>query len=206
MPETDFSSLRPESPIEEIFAWECQEYLDDSVSFESQVEVNTEHGQFRIDFMLTRASEKIAVECDGPDFHDFFRDEFRDAILLGEGHVPIIYHFRGKDIFHRTADCLRLLSIENPLLFSPRGRANLEHLCRLGLDCELSVGENRIIHDPTEPLHRVWAIRRDIYQSININPDWPFWRKIYDFASHHPGASLDEMISILDHQYSGRVP
>ena len=45
------------------------------------------------------------------------------------------------------------------------------------------------------------TIRRDIYQPFAWH-----WENMYKLASQHPGVSLDEMISILDHQYSGRVP
>ena len=202
MPETDFSSLRPESPIEEIFAWECLKYLDNSVNLDSQVEVITEHGLFWLDFVLSRASEKIAVECDGPNFHDFLRDEFRDAILLGEGHFTTIYHFRGRDINYYPEDCLWLLSLGYPALFSERGRHQLNCLHELEIVPILSQGVSVILRDPANPCRRAWVFRRDIYQKPN--PYW-HWRILYEFAIQHPFVSLDNLIARWERRFEEAV-
>lgn len=189
-----------DSPIEEIFAWHCTKYLCSSVAFDTQVELDTRHGQFRMDFVLTDADQKVAVECDGHEFHDPFRDEFRDAILLGEDHLETIYHFRGCDLTYHAEDCLWLMSILNPNLFSERGRLNLSQLHKLEIVDSLTDGESYMLRGrPGERPYWFWAFRRNIHLRSNRNPrnpNWPYWRVLYRFVCKHPSASLDELVTL----------
>ena len=187
-----------ESPLEEIFVWECQKYLDDSVSFDCQVRVNTKHERLRIDFVLSYGDERIAVECDGRDSHNPLRDELRDAILLGEGHFTTIYHFRGRDITYCPEDCLWLLSLEYPALFSERGRHQLNCLHELEIVPDLSQGEAVILRNPTEPYKRARIFRRNIYQ--NPNPYW-HWRMLYEFSCGHSRINLDNVMALWQRRF-----
>lgn len=177
-----------ESPIERIFGETCPKYLDnDNMRFDRQVEVNTQHGQVRLDFLLSRGTDKIAVECDGRDFHNAARDEMRDAILLGEGHITTIYHFRGCDLWHYTEDCLWVISREDPSLFTPRGRLHLARLHKLDL-IPPTTSESYTLWHPAGPDHGwVWIFRR------NNNQQRKFWRNLYELACLHPTASLDDL-------------
>ncbi len=190
-----------ESPIEEIFARECSKYLDSGVSFDCQVEVSTKHERFHVDFVLSHAGEIIAIECDGRDFHNPLRDELRDAILLGEGHFTTVYHFRGRDITYYPEDCLWLMSLEYPALFSERGRHQLDRLHELEVVPILSGREALILRNPTEPHSRVWVFRRNIHQKSSPNPHWPYWRALYEFASQHPRVSLDHLIALWQRRF-----
>ncbi len=187
--------IKGESPIEDIFAWHSTKYISDEVTFDNQVWVNTEHGRFRIDFVLSDRKQGVAVECDGHDFHDAFRDEFRDAILLGEGHFETIYHFRGCDLTYYPEDCLWLISILDPDLFSERGRLNLNQLHKLEFVDSLTNRESYMLRCRTkmEP-YWFWAFRRNIHQKAKT-PNWPHWRVLFRFACKHPGTSLDELVS-----------
>ena len=187
-----------DSPIEEIFARECPKYLDSGVSFDCQVEVGTKHERFRVDFVL---EETIAVECDGRDFHNPFRDEFRDAILLGEGRFPTIYHFRGRDITYYPEDCLWLISLEYPVLFSERGRHQLNCLHELDIVPYLSQGEAVILRDPTNDYRRAWVFHRNIQQKSSLNPYWPYWRGLSEFASQHPHVCLDRLLALWERRF-----
>lgn len=185
-----------ESPIEEIFAWNCAKYLVSRIVFDNQLEVNTKHGRFRIDFLLSDGNERVAVECDGHDFHDTFRDELRDAILLGEGNFETIYHFRGCDLTYYTEDCLWLMSILDPNLFSERGRLNLNQLHKLEIVSSLTSGESYMLRAHTgEQPYWFRAFRRNSHLKSN-NPDWPFWRTLFRFASKYPSTSLDDLVSL----------
>ena len=193
-----------DSPIETIFASCCFNHLRPDVHVEKQVEVSTGHGHFRIDFVLSVGDRRIAVECDGKDFHERFRDEFRDAILLGEGHFETVYHFRGCDIVYYPDDCIWLMSELDPHLFSERGRLQLDHLRRLEIS-ESQTLTNQLfmkgsfesfscrIWKGNQPYH-FWAFRRDIYMKSERNPSWPHWKVLYAFAGEHSGASLDELL------------
>lgn len=190
-----------DSPIEDIFAWYCTKYIRGDLALDTQVEFNTQHGQFRVDFVLADGDEKVAVECDGHDFHDAFHDEFRDAILLGEGHLGTIYHFRGCDLTYYPEDCIWLMSFLNSRLFSERCRLQLNHLHKLEIAHNLSGREDYILKDPTSrSSYRFWAFRRSIHNlpgwNLRHGPDWQYWKVLYRFACEHPRASLDELIQI----------
>jgi very-short-patch-repair endonuclease len=188
-----------ESPIEKIFARECSKYLDSGVSFDCQVEVQTRHERFRIDFVLEGV---IAVECDGRDFHNSFRDEFRDAILLGEEHFLTIYHFRGCDLTYYPEDCIWLISLENPGLFTERGRHQLNCLHELEIVPYLTHGEIITLRDPTNDFRRVRVFRRDIEHKLCPNPNWPYWRELHEFASQHPRVCLDRLIALWERRFA----
>jgi len=123
-----------DSPIETIFAENCFKHLARNVNADKQVKILTKHGYFFLDFLLSTCDCKIGVECDGEQFHKGLHDELRDAIILGEGHVDTIYHFRGCDITYYPDDCVWLMSILDPKLFGERGRFQLDRLHRLELD------------------------------------------------------------------------
>ena len=190
-----------ESPIEEIFARECCRYISDQADFDYQVEVSTRHERFRVDFVLSLAQETVAVECDGRDFHNPLRDEFRDAVLLGENHFTAVYHFRGCDITFYPADCLWLMSVEYPALFCERGRHQLDYLHELEIVPLLSQREAIILRNPAEPWRRAWVFRRNIRQKLSPNPYWPYWRTLYEFARRHSGFSLDRVISLWKRRF-----
>ena len=182
-----------DSPIEDIFAWHCKKYLRDDIAFNSQVEITTKHGKFRLDFLLVNKARKIAVECDGEDFHDAHRDELRDAIILGEGHVDTIYRFRGCDLLHSPNECIWLMSLLNSQLFTRRAIMKLEHLNKLEIimpgdlsSLELILG--RVCTDYEE--YKFNAVRTTIYMNPNLHPHW---KALYRFACDNPDLTLDEL-------------
>jgi hypothetical protein len=121
-----------DSPIEDIFAYHAVKYLDPSITFAPQDSVQTICGMFRLDFVAyTSTGASIAFECDGLDYHEEGRDEWRDSLILGDAKVDAIYRLPGKAIFHCIDDLLYVVSQFNPELFSERGRINLETLSSL---------------------------------------------------------------------------
>lgn len=120
-----------ESPIEEIFAYESVKYLNGRHDITNQVTIKTSRGLFRIDFAITTEEKRVAIECDGKDFHDAMRDEIRDDALLKEGHLDVIYRFRGRDLYYYPEDCLWLMSQFDPGLFTRRGCSHLNKLHKL---------------------------------------------------------------------------
>ena len=84
-----------ESPIEEIFAWNMSKFLSEKIRLEKQVVIRTLWGNFRADFMITTDTEKIIFECDGKEYHNAGRDEWRDALILGSSDIDYVYRFRG---------------------------------------------------------------------------------------------------------------
>ena len=170
--------------------WHCHKYLSSDVKVSKQVEVQTQHGQFRLDFVLYSINEKIAVECDGRDFHDVFRDEFRDAILLGEEHISTIYHFRGCDLTYHPDDCIWLMSFIDSGFFSKRGHIHLNQLRNINLNGISHMVELGNFTSGGDDDYFFHAFRRTIHDKRG------FWRTLYAFACEHPGFTLDELLTM----------
>lgn len=115
-----------DSPLESDFAWHAVKYLSEDVTMAKQLGVSTGQKNFRIDFVLWESSNrKVAIECDGKNFHDVNLDEQRDIAILASKAVDVIYRVRGQDAFWHTEDVLFLLCEREPQLFSERGHRNL---------------------------------------------------------------------------------
>lgn len=113
---------RYDSPIEQDFAYAAQHHWRPDVRLDTQVDVGTRLGRFRLDFVVTAADGwRIGVECDGAVFHDPFRDAFRDAAILGAGAVDSIVRIRGVDLVARPCDVVYAFSMAFPAIFSARG-------------------------------------------------------------------------------------
>jgi hypothetical protein len=97
-----------------------------------EYEVDTYCRTFRLDFYLQQGPVRIAIECDGREFHSrqdqWKRDLARDTLILGSGAVETIFRVEGKNIFHNLPDSLHLIGKYYPRLFTERGRQNLECL------------------------------------------------------------------------------
>jgi very-short-patch-repair endonuclease len=119
---------RHESPLEQDFAHHVVKYLSDDVEVTPQVWADTAVGRFRMDFVLERHGRRVAIECDGREFHEEQRDRARDFAILAAGAADVIYRVRGQDAFWRTDDVLYLLSTLEGDLFSGKGAANLRRL------------------------------------------------------------------------------
>ncbi|MEW6619874.1 MAG: hypothetical protein AB1422_11160 [bacterium] len=187
-----------ESPIEDKFAYNLVKYLADDITFEAQVEINTICGRFRLDFVASTANgKKVAFECDGKDFHEESRDEWRDAMILGGGEMDTIYRFRGSDITYHLEDLLYFVSRCDPELFSHRGFINLERLSS-------NESHNMRINADSDHFHITYVNREKNMITIaaierrhkNIpEGSRQFWQAAYRFASQSGGGSLDSVIS-----------
>ena len=187
-----------ESPIEDVFAEHCFKYLSNDVTVEKQVEVITNHGRFRIDFVLTNSTRRIAIECDGKEFHEFLRDELRDGILLGENHYDTIYHFRGCDLVYYPYDCIWLISILDKDIINRRGHLHLVKLREASFEVsnEKKNTDESFMFDIDPPKTAFWAYRRSL-ELVTRNPKMRYyWQLLYQFACEYPRASLDELLDI----------
>jgi hypothetical protein len=118
-----------ESPLEDLFAYNLDKYVAAQAKISKQKEVQTFCGDFRLDFVATSANGRsVGIECDGTEFHDESRDEWRDAMILGSIGLSAIYRFQGPALFYHMEDCLYVLSQWEPHIFSERGRINLKIL------------------------------------------------------------------------------
>lgn len=114
-----------DSPIEQAFAWIACKRLRGDVVLHKQVPVTTMCGNFRIDLVADAIDgRRIAFECDGKDYHNRRRDEWRDALILDTGRCDVIYRLRGQDLCFRLDDVVYALSVLERPLFSERGIHN----------------------------------------------------------------------------------
>lgn len=185
-----------ESPIEESFARHFSEYASESISMTTQAHVNTICGLFILDFLITTSNgHRIGIECDGKEFHNESRDEWRDGMILGGAHVDTIYRLRGADIHYRIEDLLLVLCNLEPGLFNSRARARLRTLAsdealRMSANADEDIYSAFITSEGGMGTLRIEARRRIIPLGQRR-----FWMTAYKFAVAHKGGNLDDLIA-----------
>jgi hypothetical protein len=186
-----------DSPIEDTFAYYAAKFLAPAVEVIPQVELPTPHGTFRVDF-LTTTERKVAFECDGAEFHDAFRDEFRDALLLGYGCVDVIYHLPGAVITYYPHDALRLISLWDPVLFRPREQGIVTQLCTPAVkDIVLDRRDERVLVPVAQEERPAPPFLLSIVRRVRTVPQgrrahWPF---LFKYANERPGLGLDQLVA-----------
>ena len=98
--------LKWTTPIEKILA---EALTENAFGFTPQYRV----GRYQVDFLVTKESGKIFVECDGAAFHSTpaakARDSTRDEYIRRETGVPII-RLTGSELFRNPASCVEKIS------------------------------------------------------------------------------------------------
>lgn len=202
-PKDEFPNPPFDSPIEQIFAESCFKYFSHDVQVDKQVEIRSKHGIFRLDFLIQKDSKRIAIECDGKDFHDTLKDEIRDSILLGENHCDIVYHFRGSDLVYYPLDCIWLITVLDEYLFNERGLIQLQRLRSYkGMIDKDSIEKNEDFCLSINPPNFIWIFRISTELPMK-NPSLNYhWVHLYKFCCNYPSLSLDELfetrISIVE--------
>lgn len=185
-----------DSSIEDLFAYNMVKYIEMSVELHRQFEIKAICGQFRIDFVLETDDLRVGIECDGADYHDFNRDEWRDAMILGTNNIDFMYRLRGIDIYRHIDDILYVISRNHPSLFSQRGLLNLASLASEGAQQYAPItpfsfltiryrDENGRVSDSVEIDARQRCIPRGMRQP---------WQTYFNRARLKPGLTLDELI------------
>ncbi len=192
-----------ESPLEELLHDQLRKRMPQDAELLPQVDVNTLCGNFRLDLLAIARNRKIGIEIDGKEFHDQYRDEWRDAMILGDGRADEIIRFRGCDLHYHLNDCLYLFSRIQPLMFSDRHARVLERLAsnearRCG-DGEYDWARGIVLTygyiDDSRAIDFV-DIRRN---SIDGAPN-PFWKMYYRYAIERGGGPLDDLMERGRHQ------
>lgn len=134
--ETDLFSDAYDSPIEWELGYMLKKHVMNDCFFtqspkiaktiQKQHEVNTDGGKFFLDFYITFDKMKIAIECDGKDYHEYYADLYRDAFLLGEKHINLMIRFSGRDLTGYINTCVFFLGRAIPGLISDRNMNALE--------------------------------------------------------------------------------
>jgi hypothetical protein len=179
-----------ESPIEDEIERLLPKYIADDASISQQIPIEYRTSQFRIDFLITCGALRIAIECDGRQYHSAARDLFRDAYILGTTEIASIYRISGTDIWRWPETALHLISEDIPDIFSQRGRTNLQTLS----DARFA-GEIYKTYD-----YLSWTddnTRRSLTISklTKLDAD-PFWKELYDFSMQHPSLSVEQLADL----------
>ncbi len=183
-----------DSPIEDAFAHSITKYLADAVSLKVQVPAPTICGRFVIDFVLSSPEiGHIGVECDGHEFHDARRDEWRDAVILGGNLVDSMYRLRGSDITYHLDDILYFMGKLEPGLMSERGMLNLRSLSSDEARAHAYTRESDMHHirysAPTEG-----ALKLGVRRTAVPPGQRRFWRDAYRFAESIGGGDLESVM------------
>ena len=194
--------IKLESPIEELLIQSLEKYLSPQTQILPQYEIMTLAGKFRLDFLLTVGDKKIAIECDGKDFHDEWRDEWRDALILGTSEIDTIYRFRGKDIFTFLDDCIYLIYHYDKELFSDRYPIlaarlisdSLKH--KLDMEPAFRHETNTIEYEITNEDDDIVKWKRVITERRNKDDYAGHWNILFDIAKKNPGLNLDQLMEI----------
>lgn len=195
--ESDPVSPPFESKLEEELAHNIEKYLCPEVKIEPQFNVETPWGEFRLDFIITRpGAAPIGLECDGVQFHDPARDEWRDSLILGTSDLKAIYRFPGPALVYHLEDCLYLLSKWEPACFSKRGHINLDRLASkeakgadlgspsilIGFKIASENGRTALAHS---------EICRHAYEGGKGSGS--YFESLFLFAMEHKGKKLEEI-------------
>lgn len=120
-----------ESPLEDAFLVSTEKYLNPHATFELQVPVDTARGRYRLDTVIGRRGERIAIELDGKAFHSAESDARRDAAILEIGACDAVVRIRGRDVFGYPNLVWYILSRAFPWMVTYRAYTVLaEHLKR----------------------------------------------------------------------------
>jgi len=191
----------PESPIEQMFLDEFRKFVADGVSFGQQITINTDWGNFRADFEAVADGKKYIFECDGAEFHEEFRDEFRDALILGTGSADVIYRLPGSVVFRRCREALLEISRLDPELFSSRSIEVLSHE---------SIKNHRwfLQENGFDPDYYPYYVgvgcllmkRRSRVIEPGIHQHWP---SLFSFAELHRGCRIDKLVELRKATWNG---
>lgn len=209
-----------ESPIEQAFAWRARTTLREDLSIQKQAWVSTIGGRFRLDFLIEHNGRKVAFECDGKNFHDWYRDRWRDALILADAQCDVVYRLSGRDLWLRTDDLMYVLSRLEPQLFSERGHMNLRHLAsRCVVEAEITAGEDVFISYEREEPDDDEAVEQDEVEAFNErlgsmrvcrrsltrhSPLDDLASEYWNFALDHRGVSFDQLIAAWKREHPDR--
>lgn len=190
-----------DSPIEDLFAYNIVKYLNPAANLLRQFEVATICGNYRLDFIIEHDNEKIAFECDGREYHNWQRDSWRDAMILGAKAVDYIYRLRGTDLYKHVDDCIFLISQEHPYLFSDRGLVNINTLASIEAKDQLWRGTpsflSIVYKDEDGFLNENDIVMIDIRSWLYRDT----WHKYFAWAQEQGGGKLDALMASYKYEF-----
>lgn len=190
-----------DSPIEELFAYNIVKHLNISANLIKQYEVATICGVYRLDFIIEHENERIGFECDGREYHNWQRDKWRDAMILGTKAVDYIYRLRGTDLYRHVDDCLFLISQEHPYLFSERGLINLNTLASSEIKDQLWRNTTSLLSAVYKDEDGFLNERDLVMIDIRSNLYRDTWYKYFTWAQEKGGGKLEDLMESYMHEF-----
>jgi|SRR6185437_9571179 hypothetical protein len=129
-----------ESPAEECLGERLRPGMCPRATFQTQVWVNTDAGQFRLDILLTDpAGRRIAIEVDGKNFHDARLDHWRTIFILAAKQADVLYRVAASRLKNDLGDVLADLAFMEPKCFNQQVLAQWRsvkksYICSFGPD------------------------------------------------------------------------
>ncbi len=181
-----------ESPVEEALAWSLVKLLHGQVSFLKQHEVSTRRGNFRLDFLLvTPAGLRIGIEVDGKQFHSYRRDAWRDAVILGEGHVDVMIRFAARDVHYRVFDTIAVLRHLYPEAFDPYQVIAVDRLASSEVESAVRDWPQFVwVQYEEEVLDDGSSILMLVSHEGHAPATSQSWRQLFEFATSKPKTPL----------------
>jgi very-short-patch-repair endonuclease len=188
-----------ESPIATAIELQlCKHDLKDT-EFRREYPAPTEWADFRIDIVLANNGRRVGIECDGAAFHNEFRDELRDSLILGSGLVDTIWRLPGSDIHNHIHDCLCLISLYDDFVFDDRSRTVFRSQCSEAVRAHSPEPAESILlsvdHDRLPTRGGFIDLRRRT-RSDRYCPPRQHWRHLYEFALKHREVRFSELHAI----------
>lgn len=163
----DLYSYPYESPIEKILGEMLEKYTAGSPAvILPQVEIQTTGGLFILDFLVVINGRKYAVECDGKEYHGYYPDLYRDAMLLCEEYINEMVRFSGKDLNAFPHACALFLGKLIP------GLVSAQHLYALDMEAKNERWTKTEHYDPEGERFNEDVFDEDVSE---IQEDHHFW-------------------------------
>ncbi len=102
-----------ESPIERMLYQALEPQILPRLHIYTQMPVLN----YRADMLVATSAGVIVIECDGREFHDFWRDRRRDEDMINSGCVWQVIRFKGSDICFGADACIAEMRKVLPEMF-----------------------------------------------------------------------------------------
>lgn len=196
-----FSHTDPpsESPIATAIEHQLLKHNLTDTIFRREYPAPTEWANFRIDIVLSVGERRIGIECDGADFHDEFRDELRDSLILGSGLVDTIWRLPGADIHNHVHDCLCLIALYDRFIFDERTRAVFMKQCSELVRAHIPEPHERIlmaVDSERMPARSGYIDLRRRTRTKTYSPIGQHWRYLFEYAQGHRDISFSELYAM----------
>ena len=184
------------SPIENKFYAYFSKFINKENVLMSQYRIDSPVGFFLIDFVICHQNYGfVGFECDGKDFHDEDRDEWRDAAILGFSNIDTIFRIRGCDIKYNIYDVLYVIYSHIPKAFSKIGKSCiLKNASYSALKTYVDRNKTRFYIEYNDESKGAWLMLRLRSKKSHITSQ-QMWMKYFEHLKKEKYENLDNAIS-----------